>query len=89
MLIHTCHAMPMPCRGLEKSLSEQHGHGMAQAKHGRCESNTATLCTSNGKDTIYTLIATAWAQDGNGMAGERHGMGTAWAQDGNSMICVN
>jgi hypothetical protein len=33
------------CLGLEKSLSEWHGHGM-------CESNTATLGKSNGKDTI-------------------------------------
>jgi hypothetical protein len=50
MLIHTCHAVLMPCRahatlccGLEKSLSE---------RHGTCETNTVALCKSNGKDTI-------------------------------------
>jgi hypothetical protein len=50
MPIHTCHATL--CRGLEKSFSERHGHGMAQARHGMCESNMAALCKSNGKDTI-------------------------------------
>jgi hypothetical protein len=50
MLIHTCHAAL--CRGLEKSLSERHGRGMARARHSMCESNTAALCKSNGKDTI-------------------------------------
>jgi hypothetical protein len=50
MVIHTCHAVL--CRGLEKSLSERHGHGMAWGRHGMCESNTAALCKSNGKDTI-------------------------------------
>jgi hypothetical protein len=45
-----------------------------------CESNTAALCKSNGKDTIYTLSGTAWQGNGNGTAGEQHGngMGTAW-----------
>jgi hypothetical protein len=51
-LIHTCHAHSALCRGLEKSLSERHGRGMARARHGMCESNTAALCESNGKDTI-------------------------------------
>jgi hypothetical protein len=57
MLIHN--AMLRPCRahaalrrGLEKSVSERHGRGMARARHGMCESNTAALCKSNGKDTI-------------------------------------
>jgi hypothetical protein len=51
--------MPCPCRtntalcsGLEKSLSERHGRGMARALHGMCETNTAALCKSNEKDTI-------------------------------------
>jgi hypothetical protein len=34
-------------------------------RHGMCESNTAALYKSNGKDTVYTL---------SGTAGERHGM---------------
>jgi hypothetical protein len=40
ILIHTCHTMPCTCcvhaalcRGLEKSLSERHGGGMARARH--------------------------------------------------------
>jgi hypothetical protein len=52
MLIHTCHAHAALCRGLEKSLSERHGRGMAPARHGMCESNMAVLCKSNGKDTF-------------------------------------
>jgi hypothetical protein len=47
-----CYAQAALYRGLEKSLSERHGRGMAQARHGMCESNTAALCKSNGKDTI-------------------------------------
>jgi hypothetical protein len=49
-----CHAMPMPmpCRVLGKLLSERHGRCMAQTWHDMCESNTAALCKSNGKDTI-------------------------------------
>jgi hypothetical protein len=44
MLIHTCHAIPMPllcrshsslCCGLKKSLSERHGRGMAYVNQTR------------------------------------------------------
>jgi hypothetical protein len=42
----------MPRRGLENSLSERHGRGMARERLGMCESNTAALCKSNGKYTI-------------------------------------
>jgi hypothetical protein len=35
MLIHTCHAHAALCRGLEKSLSEGHGRGIARARHGQ------------------------------------------------------
>jgi hypothetical protein len=52
MLIHTCHAHAALCCGLENSLSERHGRGMARARHGMFESNRAALCKSNGKDTI-------------------------------------
>jgi hypothetical protein len=47
-----CHAQAALCRGLEKSLSERHGRGMARAQHGMCEWNTAALRTSNGKNII-------------------------------------
>jgi hypothetical protein len=57
MLIHTRHAHAALCRGLDKSLSERHVRGMARARHGMCESNTAALCKSNGKDTIKPLAA--------------------------------
>jgi hypothetical protein len=49
------HAVNMPpqlCHGLERLLSERHIRGMAGERHGMCESNTAALCKSNGKDTI-------------------------------------
>jgi hypothetical protein len=54
MLIHTYYAvlLPLPFRGLERSLSERNIRGMARERHGMCESNTASLCKSNGKDTI-------------------------------------
>jgi hypothetical protein len=69
VLIHTCHAMSMlhPCHAvpwIEKWLTEWHGRGMAWVHHGMCESNTATLCKSNEKDTIYTLSGTTWARHG-------------------------
>jgi hypothetical protein len=47
---------------------------MARARHGMCESNTAALCKSNGKDTIYTLSGTAWQGNAMGTAWARHGM---------------
>jgi hypothetical protein len=47
-----CHAHAALCRGLEKSLSERHGRGMAGKRHGMCESNTATLFKSNWKVKI-------------------------------------
>jgi hypothetical protein len=51
-LIHTCNAAL--CRGLEKSLSERHGRGMAW--HGRgiaCENQTRPHCVNEmGEDTI-------------------------------------
>ena len=31
---------------------ELHGRSMAWAWHGKCESDTAALCKSNGKDTF-------------------------------------
>jgi hypothetical protein len=37
----------------------------AWARHGKCESDTAALYKSNGKDTFETLSGMAW--QGNGM----------------------
>jgi hypothetical protein len=68
------HAHAALCRGLEKSLSERQGRGMARARHGMCESNTTALCKSNGKDTIEKLSGTAWQGNGMGTAWARHGM---------------
>ena len=34
------------------SWEERHGQSMAWARHGKCESDTAALCKSNGKDTF-------------------------------------
>jgi hypothetical protein len=55
MLVQTWHAHAALCCGLGSRFQ----NGMA------CESNTAALCKSNGKDTIQTLSGTAW--QGNGM----------------------
>jgi hypothetical protein len=63
MLIHTCRAMP--CRGLEKSLSEQHGRGMV------CVNQTWLYYVNQvGKTKSKPLVA--W--HGRGMAWERCGM---------------
>jgi hypothetical protein len=37
MLIYTCHAHAALCRGIEKSVSERYGRGMAWERHGICE----------------------------------------------------
>ena len=60
-------AMPRPCHALTIPWpwEERHGQSMARARHGKCESDTAALCKSNGKDTFWTLSGTAW--QGNGM----------------------
>jgi hypothetical protein len=39
-----------------------------------CESNTAALFKSKGKDTIQTFSGKAWQGNGTGAAWERHGM---------------
>jgi hypothetical protein len=49
---HPAATLPLHCHDLGKSLSERHIRGMAGERHGMCESNTAALCKSNGKDTI-------------------------------------
>jgi len=59
-----CLAHAVLCHGLEKLLSEQHGCSMAGTQHGSCESNMATLCKSNGKDSILTLKDMAWVWHG-------------------------
>ena len=53
---------------------ERRGHSMAWAWHGKCESDTAALCESNGKDTFWTLSGTAWQGNGIGAAWARHAM---------------
>jgi hypothetical protein len=42
-----CHALTMP-----RPWEERIGQSMAWARHGKCESHTAALCKSNGKDTF-------------------------------------
>jgi len=41
--------MAMLCRGLEKN---GHGQSPLWVWHGKCESDMAALCKSNGKDTF-------------------------------------
>jgi hypothetical protein len=68
MIIHTCHAHAAVCRDLENTLRTAWSwHGMAWARHGTYESNTAAMCKSNWKETVQTLSGTAWARHGNGM----------------------
>jgi hypothetical protein len=80
MVIHTCHAHAMLCHGLEKSLSERHGHGMARVWQGpsmACVNQTwPHRINQMGKTQSTPLVA--W-----------HGRGMAWAQHGNGMVCVN
>jgi len=57
-LIHTFHSMPMPCSDHADLLKARAQHGrlskavLCWARKGRCESDTAALCKSNGKDTF-------------------------------------
>jgi len=44
---------------------------MVRAWHGKCESDAAALCKSNGKDT---LSGTAWQGNGMGAEWARHAM---------------
>jgi len=55
-----CYALTMPFFSWPR-----HVQSMVWARHGKCESDTAALCKSNGKETFYTLSGTAW--QGNGM----------------------
>ena len=58
-----------PCcaLALRRTWSE-HGVEAVWAWHGKCESDTAALCKSNGKDTFKTLSGTAWQGNGMGSA---------------------
>jgi hypothetical protein len=62
-----CHAHAALCLGLEKSLSERHGRGMA------CVNQTRHRCVNQmGKRQFKSFLArhgrgTAWARHGNGM----------------------
>jgi len=53
-LIHTRYAAPLPCSeiALRRTAWSEHGMAAAWAWHGKCESDTAELCKSNGKDTF-------------------------------------
>ena len=43
-----------PCSAvtLRRTAWSEHGLGAAWAWHGKCESDTAIMCKSNGKDTF-------------------------------------
>jgi hypothetical protein len=64
-MLFSRHAVPKPWEVAFGTALTWHGRGTAWERHGMCESNTAALYKSNGKDTIYTLNGTAW--QGNGM----------------------
>ena len=46
------HAMLRPCRSSQGHSTAWSEHGMGAAWHDKCESDTATLCKSNGKGTF-------------------------------------
>jgi hypothetical protein len=55
----------MPCPAHAVALKSRFENGMVVAWYGRgmtCDANTAALCKSNGKDTIYTPggMGAAW-----------------------------
>jgi hypothetical protein len=66
MLIRICHAhaAPMPRCAMALRSRFQNGMVVAWARHGMCESNTAVLCKSSGKDTISTFSCAAWQENG-------------------------
>jgi hypothetical protein len=43
---------PFCAVALRRTAWSEHGMGAAWAWHGKCESDTAALCKSNGKDTF-------------------------------------
>jgi hypothetical protein len=68
------------CRGLEQSLSERHGRGMARVRyrHGMaCVNQARPHCVSPMGKTQPKPVASGL------------GRGTAWARHGNGMVCVN
>ena len=59
-----------PCCAVRKTAWS----GVAWARHGKCESDTAALYKSNGKDTFKPLCGTARQGNGMGEAWARHAM---------------
>jgi hypothetical protein len=57
-----------PCYAVALRIAawSENGMGVAWAWYGVCESDTAALCKSNGKETFKTRSGTAW--QGNGMS---------------------
>jgi len=49
---HTGSRRPCCTVALRRTAWSEHGMGAAWAWHGKCESDTAALCKSNGKDTL-------------------------------------
>ena len=92
-LIHTCHAMPMPCSDHAVLLK-------ATAQHSRRE--TAVLCCGlekngtvgawHGMTSVNQTRPHCVNQMGKTHSkslAARHGRGTAWARHGHGMLCVN
>jgi hypothetical protein len=70
MLIHTCHAMPMPRCAV--ALRSRFQNGMVVAWHGRvmaCVNQTRPHCVNQMGKTRYKPLAAG------------HGWGTAWERD--------
>jgi hypothetical protein len=80
MLIHTCHAMPMPRCAV--ALRSRFENGMVVAWHGRgmaCANQTWPHCVNQMGKTQYKPLA----------ARHGRGMGTAWARHGICELAFN
>jgi hypothetical protein len=89
MIIHTCHAMPMPRCAVALRIRFQ--NGMVVALHGRgmaCVNQTRPHCANQMGTTQSKHLA---ARHGGGTARARYGngMGAVWERHGHGMVCVN
>ena len=50
--MQVAHRPHLEGRAVPRPLEERHGQSMAWAWQAKCESDTAALCKSNGKDTF-------------------------------------
>jgi len=74
---------------LRRTAWSEHGMDAAWAWHGKCESDTAALLKSNGKDTARHGRGTTWARHGHGMLCVNRLLGHLNYQECNFCISVH